>query len=272
MIAAIGKVMVTNSQTCERTMRVAPGSRLVATVVGVCLHVGVVSAAADYAREQRWAAEIVPAIVVGEAVYLSTPLQPRVLALYTEVAQPKGGVIVVHGLGVHPDWGLVGGVRTGLADAGFATLSMQMPVLAATASRDDYTALFPEAGERIAAAIAFLKGRGIDRIAIVSHSMGASMVNAYLARPDAARIAAWVPIGMLIDVTAAPKEPVLDVTAEDDFPQVREARPRRPAQLPRDACTKQTVIAGTDHYMANRQQELVAAIVPFLQRVFAGSC
>ena len=66
-------------------------------------------------------------------------------------------MIVVHGVGVHPDWGLIGGMRTGLADAGFATLSVQMPVLAATAARDDYVALFPEAGERIAAAIAFLK-------------------------------------------------------------------------------------------------------------------
>jgi hypothetical protein len=31
-------------------------------------------------------------------------------------------------------------------------------------------------------------------------------------------------------------------------------------------------IAGTDHYMDNRQKELVAAIVPFLARAFAGQC
>ena len=29
--------------------------------------------AADYAREERWAQEIVPSIVVGDAVYLATP-------------------------------------------------------------------------------------------------------------------------------------------------------------------------------------------------------
>jgi hypothetical protein len=168
-------------------MRIVRGCVLAATAI-VGLNAGAVNDAADYAREQRWAAEIVPAILVGDAVYLSTPSQSRVLALYTDVAHPKGGVIVVHGLGVHPDWGLIGGIRTGLADAGFSTLSVQMPVLAAAASRDDYVALFPEAGERIAAAIAFLKARGIERIAIVSHSMGASMVNAYLARVDAARI------------------------------------------------------------------------------------
>ena len=57
-----------------------------------------------------------------------------------------GGVVVVHGLGVHPDWGLIGGLRSGLADAGYVTLSVQMPVLAATATRDDYAPTLPEAG------------------------------------------------------------------------------------------------------------------------------
>lgn len=252
-------------------MRIVRGCVLAATAI-VGLNAGAVNAAADYAREQRWAAEIVPAILVGDAVYLSTPSQSRVLALYANVAHSKGGVIVVHGLGVHPDWGLIGGIRTGLADAGFSTLSVQMPVLAADASRDDYVALFPEAGERIAAAIAFLKTRGIERIAIVSHSMGATMVNAYLARADAARIDAWVPVGMLTEYAVAPREPVLDVTADDDFSQVREAAQRRAAKSPGDGCTSHIVIAGTDHYMANRQKELVAAIAPFLQRVFAGRC
>jgi alpha-beta hydrolase superfamily lysophospholipase len=270
MIAAFNETtMVTNSQLRNIASRLLGGA-CAAAVLG--LHAGMVAAAPDYAREQRWAAEIVPGVVVGEAVYVPTPSQSRVLALYASVSNPKGGVIVVHGVGVHPDWGLIGGLRTGLADAGFATLSVQMPVLAATAARDDYVALFPEAGERIAAAIAFLKSRGIARIAMVSHSMGASMVNAYLARPDAAHIDAWVPVGMLIEFAGAPKEPVLDVVADNDFPQVREAVPKRSPQLPRDACTKQIVIAGTDHYMENRQKELVNAIVPFLERALAGRC
>jgi Protein of unknown function (DUF3530) len=261
-------MMVTNSPL-RKILRL-PFVACAIAMLGV--HAVAVDAAPDYAREQRWAAEIVPAIVVGEAVYLSTPSQPRVLALYTSVVQPKGGVIVVHGVGVHPDWGLIGGVRTGLADAGFATLSVQMPVLAAAAAREDYIALFPEADERIAAGIAFLRDHGIKRIAIVSHSMGASMVNAYLARPETARVDGWVPIGMMVDFSAVPREPVLDVVASEDFREVRVAQPQREQKLPRDACTKQIVIAGTDHYMENRQKELVAAIVPFLDRALAGRC
>jgi Protein of unknown function (DUF3530) len=270
MIAAFDEtMMVTNPLREKRASHRLGGT---CAIIALALHAGNVDAAADREREQRWAAEIVAAIVVGEAVYLPTTSQPRVLALYTEVAHPKGGVIIVHGAGVHPDWGLIGGLRGGLADAGFATLSVQMPVLAATATRDDYVPLFPEAAERIAAAIAFLRSRGIARIAIVSHSMGASMVNAYLARPGAARIDAWVPIGMLTEFDGVPKEPVLDVTAENDFAEVREALPRRLPELPHDACTGQVVIAGTDHYMENRQKELVVAIATFLQRSLAGKC
>jgi hypothetical protein len=241
-------------------------------LVGIAEHA---SCAPDYAREARLAQEIVPAIVVGDPVYLTTSRQPRVLAIYTGATSPvipSSAVIVVHGLGVHPDRGLINGLRTGLADAGMATLSVQMPVLSAEAPREQYTALFPESGERLAAAVAFLRQHGAERIAIVSHSLGASMADAYLASPWAAKMTAWVPIGMTNAFGAPPAMPVLDVTAEQDLPQVLEGASKRVVMLPRDGCSKHISIAGTDHSMENRQKELVAAIVPFLTRAFAGQC
>ncbi len=229
--------------------------------------------AIDYAREERWAQEIVPSLVVGDAVWLATPARPKVLAILTEPsAAPKGGVIVVHGLGVHPDFGLIGGLRAGLADAGYATLSVQMPVLLAGASRDDYTVTLPAAGDRIAAAIAFLRGKGMTKIAIVSHSLGAAMTNAYLASPNAASIAAWVPVGMPAGFAILPKEPVLDVTAESELPEVVAAKPLRARRLPNDGCSRQLTIAGADHYFEARQKELTAAVAAFLDRVFGGRC
>jgi hypothetical protein len=229
--------------------------------------------AADYAREERWAREIVPALVVGDPVYLRTAARPKVLAILAEPAGvAKGGVIVVHGLGVHPDWGLNGGVRTGLAEAGFVTLSVQMPVLAADATRDDYRSTLPEAGERIAAAIAYLRERGIARIAIVAHSLGATMVDEYLARPGASAIDARVPVGMFGAFAAPPREPVLDVIAESEFPDVRTAAALRKGNLPRDGCSEPATIAGADHYFDNRTRELTAAIAAFLERALAGRC
>jgi dienelactone hydrolase len=230
-------------------------------------------AAIDYTREDRWAQEVIPSIVVGEPIYLATPERARVLAILTvPSATPKGWVVVVHGLGVHPDFGMINGVRTGLADAGYTTLSVQMPVLAAGASRDDYRETLPEAGNRIAAAIAYLRRNGAKRIGIVSHSMGAAMANAYLARPDALPINAWVPVGMFGAFAAPPKVAVLDIIAEREIPQVQESAPARAPMLPKDACSKQVTIAGADHYFESRQGELVAAIVAFLRRAFAGEC
>ena len=224
----------------------------------------------DRAREERWAREVVPSIVVGDPVYLATAASPKVLAILAVPAgAAAGGIVVVHGLGVHPDWGLIGGIRSGLADAGYVTLSVQMPVLDANATRDDYAATLPEASERIASAVAYLRARGIAKIAIVSHSMGASMANAYLARQA---VDAWAPIGMFGPFATPPKEPVLDIVAETEIAPVRETAPARVSTLPKDACSRQITIAGADHYFDRQQKELVAAISAFLERAFGGRC
>jgi dienelactone hydrolase len=228
--------------------------------------------AADYEREDRWAAEVVPTIVVGDAVWLATPSKAKVLAILTLPPSAKvaaGGVIVVHGLGVHPDWGLIAGLRAGLADAGYVTLAVQMPVLAASATRDDYQATLPEAAERIGAAVDYLRSKRIAKLAIVSHSMGASMANAFIARNA---IDAWAPVGMFGAFAAPPREPVLDIIAEMEIEPVRETAPARASTLPKDACSRQLTIPGADHYFESRQKEVVAAIGAFLERAFTGRC
>jgi hypothetical protein len=255
--------------------RFSRAARTVCAGAALWLAAGAAPAATaiDYFREGRWAQEIVPALVVGDAVYLSTPARPKVLAILTEPpGASKGGVIVLHGLGVHPDWGLIGGLRTDLAEAGYTTLSVQMPVLPAYAPREDYLGTLPEAGDRIAAAIASLRSRGAAKVAIVSHSMGARMADAYLARPDALPIDAWAPVGMPVAFTVPPKEPVLDVSAENELVEVSETAPLRKAKLPKDGCSRAVTIAGTDHYFGKGQKELGAVIAAFLDRAFAGRC
>lgn len=230
---------------------------------------------ADTAREARWADEVVPQLVVGEAVWLATPHHPRVLALFTEPStKTRNAVIVVHGLGVHPDWNIIGVLRGALAERGFATLSVQMPVLAADARRDDYTPLFPDAGERLGAAIAWLHGHGYARIAIVSHSMGAAMVNAWLAEHDESVIDAWVPVGMFVPMASQPRQPVLDVVAERDLPEVLSLARSRAARLRHDGCSAVVTVSGADHYFgdAASASRLVAAIAPFIARAMTDKC
>lgn len=248
-------------------------ARLLLAWVALAGATAVSAAVADAERETRWAEQIVPQLVVGDAVWLQTAHRPRVLAIYSETAAPtRNAVVVVHGLGVNPDWNLIGVLRTALADAGFATLSVQMPVLAADAPRDEYVELFPDAGERLTAATAWLRGKGYSRIGVVSHSMGAAMVNAWLARGAERSIDAWVPVGMFVPFAAPPRQPVLDVVAERDFPEALSHARERAAQLPADGCSAPLAVAGTDHYFGDAAARLAAAIAPFLTRALAGNC
>jgi len=231
------------------------------------------AAVPDDARESRWADEVVPQLVVGEAVWLATPSRSRVLALHTEPSgKPKAAVILAHGLGVHPDYGMIGALRAGLADRGFETLSVQMPVLAADAPREGYRDLFVAAGERLGAAAAWLRARGATHVVLVSHSMGSAMSNAYLAGARAARLDGWVAVGMTVDFAAAPKLPVVDVVAERDFPEALAATAERAKRMPSDRCSQRVTVAGADHYFETTSAALIAAILPFLEKVAMGEC
>ena len=43
----------------------------------------------------------------------------KFLGLYTEAAQPRAALVIVHGVGVHPDHAVIGALRASLADAGY---------------------------------------------------------------------------------------------------------------------------------------------------------
>lgn len=226
-------------------------------------------AQADYAREQRWAAEITPAILVGDPVQLATPEGRKFLAIYAPNSKAQTGVIVVHGLGVHPDWGLINPLRSQLSEQGYATLSVQMPVLAAGVPGEKYAPLFPEAAQRLIAAVRYLQGKGYKKIAIVSHSYGARMTNYLLNQPDAPPIAAWVSIGITGAYTdpVTLKMPVLDIYGEKDFPHVLELAPKRAATISKIRGSAQISVAGADHFFNGMENELVRNVKLFLDRV-----
>lgn len=222
------------------------------------------ASAADYAREKKWAEEVVPGVVVGDPVYLQTPRgHHKFLTLFTPVEGTDQAAIVVHGMGIHPDWGMIGTLRTDLADRGFATLSVQMPVLAADAQGGAYPPTFPEAADRIAEAVDFLKAKGYARIAIVSHSMGSRMSRVYLAgKPDPA-VKSWASLGISQDDYQGIGLPVLDLYGDNDLPGVLSNASRRKATLPATA-SKQVVVGHADHFFTGREGEMVDAVADFL--------
>ncbi|MBI3043055.1 MAG: DUF3530 family protein [Betaproteobacteria bacterium] len=226
------------------------------------------SAQADYAREKRWADEIAPAILVGDPVYLARKNGRRFLAIWAPNPKAAAGVIVVHGLGVHPDWGLINPLRSQLAEQGYATLSVQMPVLEAEARGDKYPPLYPEAAERLAAAVAFLRGKGLKKVAIISHSMGSRMTNYFLNHAGSARIDAWIAIGIPGEFTepSTIKAPVLDLHGEKDLPAVLDNAGTRAAAIRAIRGSGQVQVAGADHFFAGMENELVRQVRLFLER------
>jgi pimeloyl-ACP methyl ester carboxylesterase len=218
---------------------------------------------ADYAREKKWADEVVPGLVVGDPVYLQTPRgHHKFLTLFTPSETGKAA-IVVHGMGIHPDWGMVGTLRTELADRGFATLSIQMPILAADAQGEAYPPTFPEAAERLAEAVEFLKAKGYAQVAIVSHSMGSRMSRVYLVgKPDPA-VKSWASLGLSQDDYKAVKLPVLDLYGDNDLPAVLKNAGKRKQTLTGKG-SKQVVVGHADHFFTGHEGEMVEAVADFL--------
>ena len=226
-------------------------------------------AQADYAREKRWADEITPAILVGDPVQLALASGRKFLGIYAPAAKGGGpAVIVIHGLGVHPDWNLVNAIRSQLADQGYATLSIQMPVLGAEAKAEQYVAVFPEAAERIAAAAQFLRARGHRKVAAVSHSLGARMTDYYVEHAAAQALDAWVSVGITAPYSGAGRIalPVLDIYGERDFPAVRDNAKARAESLGRARGSAQIEVPGADHFFSGMETELVRHIRTFLDR------
>lgn len=228
------------------------------------------SAAQDYEREKRWAAEVVPNLVVGDAVQLKLPSGREFLGLYVESKTAKTAILLAHGVGVHPDHGVIGILRSSLADLGYATLSIQMPVQKAEATVDDYyPAVFAEAVARIQAGADWLAAKGHVRPALLSHSMGSWMANVYYERTAGAPFAAWICMGLTggYGRMGNVKVPVLDLYGEKDLPSVLRADWRRRMTLNGIPGSTQVMVPGADHHYTGREKELETAIRDFLRQL-----
>jgi pimeloyl-ACP methyl ester carboxylesterase len=222
---------------------------------------------ADYVREKKWADEITPGIVVGDVVYLEGRAGHTFLTIYTAAPKAQAGLVMVHGIGVHPDWGLISTLRSALADHGYSTLSVQMPVLAGEAKPEEYLPTFGEAGERLQGAVEFLYAKGYKKIALVSHSVGSRMTHAYLTREPRARVNAWICIGLGgEDDFRHMTLPVLDLYGENDLPAVLQGANRRAASIKDLQRSQQIMAPQADHFFNNQQAELVRYVRDFLDK------
>ena len=221
----------------------------------------------DTAREKRWAEQVVPGLVVGDAVELRTADGIRFLALYAPAERARAAVLLAHGPGLHPDHGITGELRVSLVDRGYSTLSLQMPVLAA--ENDDgaaYRELYPEAARRIAAGMRFLQDKGATRIALVSHAMGAGMAYDYLRQNRGEPVFAWVALsfyGVFGDMAGA-KFPILDLYGASDYRGIRGPASERAQILRALPGSRQLAAPDGGRFLAGGEKTVLREVAAFL--------
>ncbi|MEI6720035.1 MAG: DUF3530 domain-containing protein [Betaproteobacteria bacterium] len=221
----------------------------------------------DTGREKRWAEEVVPGLVVGDAVQLQTGDAIRFLALHVPVERPKAAVLLTHGPGLHPDHGLTGELRVSLADRGYETLSLQMPVLAAGVEDGSaYLALYPEASRRIAAGVQFLMDKGAIRIALVSHAMGAGMAHHYLRTTPGAPVFAWAALSYygVFEASGDAAFPILDLYGVADYRGIRGPAAERARLLGARPESRQLAVPEGGRFLAGGEKIVLREVAAFL--------
>jgi pimeloyl-ACP methyl ester carboxylesterase len=206
----------------------------------------------------------------------------RFLAIHmqTETAPAKGGVLILHGRGYHPDWEQVANpLRVGLTGHGWNTLSLQMPVLDKQAKYYDYVPVFPEAAPRIEAGIRYLREQGNDTVVLIAHSCGVHMSMTWVGETGGEGIDAYAGIGMgATDYQQPMREPlpldrlevpVLDLYGALDYPAVQRGAPERWQAIQKggNSKSKQLILEDGDHYMNDQDDALLEAVSAWLETV-----
>ncbi|MCY4150282.1 MAG: DUF3530 family protein [Gammaproteobacteria bacterium] len=229
----------------------------------------------DTLKEQRWAEQVVDTLFDGEPVWLEAGGH-EFLGIEMQAAEGNTGraAIVLHGIGIHPNWEqVVRPLRVGLAEHGWHTLSIQMPILLNDADSFDYAPLLDEVSVRINAAIDYLNEHGQQELAIIAHSMGATMTMRYTEDVPDTPIQSLVLIGMqggsetVYDNAEALKNvrvPVLDLYGSEDLPGVIDFTDRKAQAAGSNPGFKQVEVQGANHFFDGLEDELVEIVSKWL--------
>ncbi|MDH3281812.1 MAG: alpha/beta hydrolase family protein [Gammaproteobacteria bacterium] len=232
--------------------------------------------ASDLAKEKRWADQIVDDLIDGDALWLEAR-GVEFLSIYTPAQEPaKGSVILMHGVGVHPNWPqVIYPLRVQLAERGWHTLSLQMPILANEAGTEEYLPLMDEVAPRIEAGVAALKDKGLTELFLIGHSLGTGMARHYLIRSNRPEIKGLVAIGMQVnreypdlnslEALANISIPVLDLYGEHDLAEVLDsAADRKRAGESGNSAYSQVMVPGADHFFDGSEALLVNSVENWL--------
>jgi pimeloyl-ACP methyl ester carboxylesterase len=227
-----------------------------------------IAKAQDYAREQRWADEITPSLIVGEPIHITASSGKPFLGLYAKGERPFKAILLLHSVGTHPDFGVIGQLRSHLFDLGYTTLSIQLPVQGREAKLEDYyPKVFGDAKDRIDKALQWLKAAGFEKPVLLSHTMGSWMANEYLdERHRQGEISAWVCMSLTGSYSWTARTygfPILDVYAENDIAPTLKSNGRRKLALLQIG-SRQFMVAGAEAEYGTKERLLALEIQRFL--------
>lgn len=223
--------------------------------------------ASNLEKELRWKQQVVGDLFDGEPVTLSDG-QLDFLGLLTPADPAKeNAIVVLHGIGAHPDWPqVINPLRVQLADQGWTTLSIQLPILDNEATPEDYAPLDAEAAPRIHAAVESLKQAGANGVYIVAHSMGSRMAAYFLAQAKG-EVKGFVGVGMNVGTVQYLSDiniPILDLYGSNDLEGVLGSADDRTAASKGNSAYSSRVAEGADHFFNDMDDELVEIVVEWL--------
>lgn len=250
------------------------------------------------ASELRWAEQLRDNIVTGEPVDLplskaeseNSKSDSTFFSIYTAhtTSSAKGAIVLIHGTGAHPDWNdIIHPLRVALPDKGWATLSIQLPLLLADEkSTQNRTQVIQSSVPRMDAAINFLREKEYDYIAIISHSFGTLMALNFLQlkvdkkTPNGQPlINSAILIGTPSSGTSAPlnssimieeiKIPLLDLYGSEDLDSVlRSAKARKTAaNKAQNMNFRQVETIGANHFYQGLDAELIIYVANWLNKI-----
>jgi pimeloyl-ACP methyl ester carboxylesterase len=242
----------------------------------------------DDAKERSVADKLSSELEYGEVIWLSVANGREFPGIFTRAVPEHDGsiaIVLIHGMGGHPDWPeVISPLRLSLADNGWTTLSIQMPVLPPVLPLADYGKTLDESQKRITSAIQYLGDYGYERLVLIGYGFGASTAAHFLASSNAHEIHAFASISMLARKYLEPAMnlygylekltlPVLDVYGSEDLKTITSTADQRRLAARRNGNNndyRQVVIWDADHYFTGHDQKLFMQIDLWLEELLQG--
>ena len=258
-------------------------------ILGLCLVVpflmGVIW---DDAKEQSVADKLSRELEYGQVIWLDMVNGREFPGIFTRAIPEHDAsiaIILIHGMGGHPDWPeVISPLRSSLSDKGWTTLSIQMPVLSPEIPLADYGKTLDESNNRISSAIQYLENYGYERVVLIGYGFGASSAAHFLGSVNNHEVYAFAAISILARKYLEPSlnlysyleklaVPILDIYGSEDLKPITGTADERRVAARRNGNSngyEQVVIWNADHYFTGHDQELVNRIDWWLREIFQG--